>query len=82
MRRRQFSGNLTIFGDWWVAESLLPGSGGYRETTFTWHPGTVKRFSDDFDEEFGFLCEQNGVKPEQSRQVSTEEIDRALAQCG
>lgn len=79
---REFSGNLTIFGDWWVAESLTPRAGGYRETTFTWHPGTVKRFSNDFDEEFAFLCEERGVTPEGSRLLSIEEIERALAKCG
>lgn len=79
--RRESSGNLTVCGDWWVAESLVPRPGGYRETTFTWHPSTVKRFSDNFDEEFAFLCQHNGVKPEQSRLLAIEEIDRALLTC-
>lgn len=79
--RREFSGNLTIFGDWWVAESLLPRLGGYRETTFTWHPGTVKRFSDAFDEEFDYLCAENRVTPTESRFFALEEIKRALAAC-
>jgi hypothetical protein len=77
-RADEFSGNLTVFGDWWVAESLLPKSGGYRQTTFTWHPATVKPFSDEFNEEFGYLCEENQVSPEQSRLVAIQEIDRAL----
>jgi hypothetical protein len=77
---KEFDGNLTIFGDWWAAESLLLRKRGFREATFIRHPWAVKRFSDGFDEEFDQLCRNRGVQPEDSRKLSIEEIDKALAQ--
>ena len=35
---RARDGNLTIVGDWFVAESLTPRTGlGYKQTIFSWH---------------------------------------------
>lgn len=49
-------GNVTILGDWFVAESLVPRPGGYRQTVFTWHAPTVLEWINKFDEQFGYLC--------------------------
>lgn len=45
-------GNLTIVGNWFVAESLLPGVGGYRQTLFKWHAPTVYQRIQEFDRKF------------------------------
>lgn len=74
----EFVGNVTILGDWWVAESLLLRSGGFREATFIRQPQTVKRFADDFDEDFDYLCAHHHVSPEGSRLLAIQEIDGAL----
>jgi hypothetical protein len=51
-------GNLTILGDWFVAESLVPGPGGYRQTVFSWHAPTVLTRIRQFDELFESLCKR------------------------
>lgn len=50
-------GNLTIVGDWFVAESQVPRPGeGYRQTVFNWHTPTVLGCVRRFDEQFECLC--------------------------
>lgn len=51
-------GNLTIIGDWFLAESMLPGPGGYRQTIFKWHAPTVFEQIRQFDQQFAALREQ------------------------
>jgi hypothetical protein len=77
-RLRSFGPNVTILGDWWVAESLVPSPYGYANGTFTWHAGTVTRFAREFDEEFGTICKQKGIVPARSREIALQEIDRAI----
>jgi hypothetical protein len=76
---REYGGSLTIFGDWWLSESFVPRPEGYREAIFTWHPGTVKQFVKEFDEQFEVLCRDSGVSPENSLQRAVEELDRQLS---
>lgn len=69
-------GNLTILGDWFVAESLVPRQGGYRQTVFNWHASTVSRWIKRFDEQFGELCLKQGLTPESSCGVAIQQISR------
>lgn len=55
IRERSGGGNLTIVGDWFAAESLLPGPEGYRQTLFKWHAPTVFQQIEEFDRTFKFL---------------------------
>ncbi len=51
-------GNLTIVGDWFVAESIVPRPDGYRQTIFKWHGPTVLEAIRQFDDQFEYLCKQ------------------------
>ncbi len=51
-------GNLTILGDWFVAESLAPRPGGYRQTVFNWHAPTVLTTVRAFEKQFASLSDQ------------------------
>lgn len=52
-------GNLTIVGDWFVAESLTPRAGeGFKQTIFNWHAPTVLRWIRRFDDEFEEVCNE------------------------
>jgi hypothetical protein len=79
---RGAEGNLTILGNWWAAESLALQFHGYGVATFTWHAGLVKRFADEFDEEFSIRCEERGIKAEESAQFALAEIERVLKSIG
>jgi hypothetical protein len=69
--------NLTVLGDWWVAESLVPGPGGYRQTVFNWHAPTALRAIQDFDREFKELV--GGVPADESRARAIELIRTEVA---
>jgi len=74
------SGNLTIIGDWFSAESVSPRPGeGHRQTVFNWHAPSVLRVLRQFDEEFSDLLSESGVKPENSRQYAIDRIRQILA---
>jgi len=77
-RDPQFEANVTIFGNWWVSESLRLSNEGLEEATFMWHPQVVKRFSENFDYEFEALCKMWGVDKKQSRLRAIQELDDAL----
>ncbi len=68
--------NLTIVGDWWVSESLVPGPGGYRQTVFNWHAPTVLSAVRAFDREFAELL--NASSPEESRRQAISVIEDAI----
>ncbi len=55
-------GNLTIVGDWFLAESLLPGVGGYRQTLFKWHAPTVFQRIEQFNQRFEELRDRKPRK--------------------
>lgn len=64
---RAREGNLTIVGDWFVADSLVPRTGqGYLQTIFSTHAPTVLRAVHKFDQEFRELAAQSNLKPDQS----------------
>jgi hypothetical protein len=53
------SGNLTIVGDWFYAESLVPRAGkGYYQTVFNWHAPSAYQKAIEFDKEFDEACER------------------------
>lgn len=57
---RALGGNLTISGDWFMAESVTPRAGtGYRQTIFNCHAPTVLHAASDFDREFDELCSKS-----------------------
>jgi hypothetical protein len=73
-------GNLTIVGDWFVAESLVRlRSEGYRQTVFSWHAPTVLRWVRKFDQEFQELYKQSGLEPGASRKAAIEQIEKIIA---
>ncbi|MDF1810870.1 MAG: toll/interleukin-1 receptor domain-containing protein [Verrucomicrobiales bacterium] len=53
--------NVTMVGDWFVAESMAPRSTGYRHTVFNWHAPSAKAWVKRFDDEFSELT--NGIDP-------------------
>jgi hypothetical protein len=54
---RALGGNLTIVGDWFLAESVTPRPRkGYRQTIFNSHALTVLNAVHQFDDEFENLC--------------------------
>jgi len=77
---RAREGSSTIIGDWFMAESMVPRPGGYRQTVFTWHAPTVLRAVRRFDEQFEALCARGDFRDRSSRDVAVariqEEIDR------
>jgi len=69
-------GNLTIIGDWFVAESLTPRTGeGYKQTIFSWYAPTVLRWISKFDQEFKEICEQQNIEPEESLRTAIRKIE-------
>ncbi len=73
-------GNLTIVGDWFVAESLVRlRSKGYRQTVFSWHAPTVLGWVRKFDQEFEELYRQSDLQPGASRTAAIAQIERIIA---
>jgi hypothetical protein len=75
---RAREGSLTIVGDWFVAESMVPRPEGYRQTVFTWHAPTVLRWVQKFDQEFKELCEMSTLKPKASCKAAIEGIEKII----
>jgi len=73
-------GNLTIVGDWFVAESLVPRSGGYRQTVFNWHAPTVSRSVKRFDEQFEGIAREQKLELRSSRRTGIERIGQIIGQ--
>jgi len=71
-------GNLTIVGDWFVAESLVPRPEGYRQTVFSWHAPTVLRWVSAFDQQFEELYAESGLGPNKSRRKAIEKIKKII----
>lgn len=67
-------GSLTLVGDWFVAESLVPRPGGYLQTVFNWHAPTVSRWVQRFDEQFRDLCQRQKLDPASSREFAIGRI--------
>jgi hypothetical protein len=80
MTSRAQEGNLTILGDWFVAESQAPRPGeGYRQTVFSWHAPTVLKELRRFDQEFEEYNRQTGVEPTASRKAAITKIREVIA---
>lgn len=77
---RAREGSLTLVGNWFIAESLIPKPGGYRQTIFSWHAPTVSRWVQRFDEQFDHLCHQRGVDISRSRESAIERITGIIAE--
>jgi len=69
---------LTIVGDWFVAESLVPRPEGYRQTVFSWHAPTVLRWVSAFDQQFEELYAESGLGPNKSRRKAIEKIKKII----
>ena len=70
--------NLTVLGDWWVAESLVPGPGGYRQTVFNWHAPTALRALRDFDRDF---IELSGGVPAATARTQAIKLIQLRSRC-
>jgi hypothetical protein len=73
------SGSLTLVGEWFVAESMVPRPGGYRQTVFNWHAPTVSAWARRFDEQFMDLCRDQELDPRYSRERAIEKIRSILS---
>jgi hypothetical protein len=75
-------GNLTIVGDWFVADSMVPGPMGYRQTIFDWHApsvlGRLRKFDLDFSELA--LADPKGGSSRRAAIAKIRDIVRALPQ--
>jgi hypothetical protein len=75
--------NITIVGDWFVAESRLRLVGeGWRQTFFNWHAPTVLRAARHFDQVFDGLMKESGVSPGDSRGEALAQIGSVLSKLG
>lgn len=71
------SGSLTIVGDWFVADSLVPSRAGYWQTIFHWHAPTALREARKFDQVFHELT--SGLQTaEATRKKAIAEIQKAI----
>ena len=78
--RRAQEGNVTILGDWFVAESQSPRPGeGYRQTVFSWHAPTVLKELRRFDQEFDEYNRQSGLEPNASRKAAITKMKEVIA---
>jgi hypothetical protein len=73
-------GNLTLVGDWFVAQAVTPRPGvGYLQTVFTGHAPTVLRSLLSFDGQLDALLTASGVRPEESRRAAIARLEERLA---
>jgi hypothetical protein len=73
--------NLTMVGDFFLAEAVVPYYGAsYHLTTFTKHGPTVLRRVQDFDLEMEDLLEQNNLKGLSSRQAAIDRLKKEIAE--
>jgi hypothetical protein len=70
--------NLTILGDWFLAESVSGSLGGYKQTVFTRHAPTVNRKKDAFDHEFDSLMKDQNQDGKSSREYAIERLNDIL----
>jgi hypothetical protein len=75
---RPRDGNRTILGDWFVAESLVPGSQGYRQTVLNWHAPAALRAARDFDHTFAEACQARGKSEDDVTAEAVREIRRII----
>lgn len=78
--QRARDGNVTILGDWFVAESLVPKAQGYRQTVFNWHAPTALRAAVEFDQTFDEICAERGMTESEATQDARADIERLIEQ--
>ena len=78
--QRARDGNVTILGDWFVAESLVPKAQGYRQTVFNWHAPTALRAAIEFDQTFDEICAERGMTASEATQDARADIERLIEQ--
>jgi len=78
MTERAREGSLTLVGDWFLADSMVPRPEGYRQTIFNWHAPTVLQGLNKFEREFKELLDKDGRGSLMSRQRAIEEMMRIL----
>lgn len=71
--------NVTIVGDWFVAESRLPRLGGYQQTVFNWHAPAARQVARAFDVEFREILAGQRIAGEDSLQHAVDEIKKRLS---
>jgi len=71
--------NITIVGDWFVAEAVSASLGeGYRQTIFTRHAPTVQAKIALFDQELEEILRDEGIDPASSRAAAVADIEKVL----
>jgi hypothetical protein len=75
--------NITIVGDWFIAESRFrrPGQ-GWRQTVFSWHGPTVLRGAREFNQLFDTLLKSSSRLRDRSRAVAIEAVEDVLRHLG
>jgi hypothetical protein len=80
---KALQGNITIVGDWFVADSVAARRRvGYRQTVFHWHAPTVLQRVREFDREFDGYLRQQGCRPTASRRAAISRIAQILTELG
>lgn len=78
--KRKIADNLTMVGDWFLAEAIVPMKGdSYRLTSFTRHGPTVIDRINEFDCELDGLLELEGLKEKSSRIRAIERLEGFIA---
>ncbi len=72
--------NLTIVGDWFMAESISATLGvGYRQTIFTRHAPSVRSRIELFNQELESLLDKQNLKASSTRKDAISTINKILA---
>lgn len=79
---RLMEGNITMVGDWFVAESVAPRPAGYRQTVFNWHAPNAHNCVQRFDEQFKELRKETLVKSADGRPEAMKAIRRLINDLG
>lgn len=75
--------NLTIVGDWFLADAVVPfGGGSYTKTLFTWHGPTVHRLIREFDELLDDLIGEMDTGGLSTREYAIQVIGQELDSLG
>jgi hypothetical protein len=83
MTSKALQGNITIVGDWFVADSVAARRRvGYRQTVFQWHAPTVLQRVREFDREFDGYLRQQRTRPTASRRAAIARIEEILKGLG
>ena len=71
--------NITLVGDWFIAESRLRHPvEGWRQTIFNWHSPTVLQWVHQFDQLFDSMLREYSPGPNSSRQKAIKILQRAI----